>query len=161
MRVLFTVALLVAVAGVVLPAVDAAGLDRAESQSRGAVERLVDAGRSLAAGNDALQRPEAAARRSVTVSLPNDGIGSAPLERLTVRPPETATGESDGPGPAATRIAWRVAGGQRHVTQVDGLRIRASDDGRFQIREGGRHTLVLRLLERDGERVVTVTPVDT
>jgi hypothetical protein len=156
MRVLFTVALLVAVAGVVVPAVETASLDRAESQSRTAVDRLVDAGRSLAAGNDALAGRSAAARRSVTVSLPRGGFGSARLDSLAVGSPR-ADKSGEGIGPDATRIAWRVAGGERHVVQVDGLRIRAPDGGRVRIREGGRHTLVLRLLERDGTRVVTVT----
>lgn len=162
MRVLFTVALTVAVAAVVFPAVDAASVDRADSQTGGAVDRLVGAGRTLASGNDAVPDRQAAARRAVSLSLPVEGVASVPLVSLTVGPPRSDTSTprraTDGGTPEATRITWRVAGGQRHVRQVDGLRLRSTDGGRFRLDEGGRHRLVLALLERDGNRVVTVAP---
>jgi hypothetical protein len=156
-RVLFTVALTVAVAGVVLPAVDVAALDRAESESRGEVARLGEAGRTLAASNDALATRERAARRILTLEFPSNGFASTPLVAFTVGPPRNGTRSDGEPGAGATRITWRVAGGERHVTQVDGLRMRSVDGGRFRLHEGGRQRLVLTLLDRGGRRVVTVS----
>ncbi len=160
MRVLFTVALTVAVAAVAFPAIDAVGVERSNTQTGGAVERLVTAARSLAAGNDALPPDQGPARRVVELDLPAGGAASAPLESLTVGRPakdENGDGES-GPTPAGatTRITWRVAGGNRHVRQVAGPRIRPDSGERFATGPG-RQRLVLRLVRREGHRVVTVT----
>jgi len=157
-RVPFTVALLVAVAAVALPAVDVASVDRAESGTRGAVDRLVDAARTLAAGNDALAGRGAAARRTLVVDLPAGGFATAELAFLSVGP---ANGSDTGVGtanPETTRVAWRVEGGRRHVTQVDDLRLRSPDGDRFRLNRGGRHRLVLALVQRDA-RVVTVSRI--
>lgn len=160
MRVLFTVVLAVAVAAVAFPAIDAVGVERADTQTGGAVDRLVTAARSLAAGNDALPPELEPARTVVEVDLPNGGVASAPLESLAVGPPRTEAAESDSGGEAsaagATRITWRVNGGSRHVRQVAGLRIRPHSGDRFTT-GGGRQRLVLRLVRRDGRRVVTVS----
>ena len=157
MRVLFTVALAVAVAGVVLPAVETAGRDRAESETRDAVETLVQAARSLSDGNDALRDPDAAARQVLVLDLPDDGFASARLASLSVGPPPSTTPETGSGDAATTRAVWRVGGGQRHTMAVDGIRLRASDGSRFRLDGGGRHRLVLRLVDHDGDRVVTVS----
>jgi len=91
-RVLFTVGLTVAVLAVALPAVDAAGVERADTRTGAAVDRLVEAGRALAAGNDALRPDRGPARRVLELDLPVGGVASAPLRSLTVGPPES-TGE--------------------------------------------------------------------
>lgn len=165
MRALFAVALAVALLAVALPAVDTAGRDRAASQTRDAVATLVDAARTLAGDNDAVADADAAARTSLTLSLPGSGFASAPLASLTVGPPadgHTPTagavevGEDGDPTADATRVTWRVAGGQRHATAVGGLRMRASGGGRFRLERGGPQRVVLRLVAREGERVVTV-----
>ena len=160
MRVLFTVALAVAVAAVAFPAIDAVGVERAETQTGAAVDRLVTAARSLAAGNDALPAERGPARALVELHLPSGGVASAPLESLTVGPPAMdAPGSDSGEAAsaiAATRITWRVDGGGRHVRQVAGLRIRSVSADRFTT-GGGRQRLVLRLVRREGRRVVTVT----
>lgn len=164
MRVLFTVALLVAIAAIALPAVEVAGVDRAESQTQGAVDRLSEAARALAAGNDALASRADAARQSVDLDLPDGGFASARLATVRIGPVPASNVEA-GPtdagdsSPAATRIAWRVDGGQRHVTYIDGLRIRGAEGGEFRIRGGGSRRVVLRLLERNGDPVITVEPV--
>jgi hypothetical protein len=170
-RVLFTVGLTVAVLAVALPAVDAAGVEQADTRTGAAVDRLVEAGRALAAGNDALRPDRGPARRVLELDLPVGGVASAPLRSLTVGPPES-TGERgvDAAGAetareretdarrsnAATRIAWRVEGGTERVRQVAGLRLRSAEGERFELGRGGRQRLVLRLVERDGRRVVTV-----
>jgi hypothetical protein len=158
-RVLFTVALTVAIAAVAVSAIDAVGVERADTQTGGAVERLVTTARSLAAGNDALPPELEPARDVVELRLPNGGVASAPLESLTVGPPRTdsrgGAGRSAATG-ASTRITWRVDGGSRHVRQVAGLRIRPDSGDEFTT-AGGRQRLVLRLVRRDGRRVVTVS----
>ncbi|PSP48071.1 hypothetical protein BRC67_07555 [Halobacteriales archaeon QH_3_68_24] len=158
MRVLFTVALAVAVLAVASPAVDAVGVERADTRTGAAVDRLVEAGRALAAGNDALRPDHGPARRVLELDLPVGGVASAPLRSLTVGPPES-TGERGvdaRPTNAATRVAWRVQGGTERVRQVAGLRLRPVEGERFELGRGGRQRLVLRLVERDGRRVVTV-----
>jgi hypothetical protein len=155
-RVLFTVALAVAMLAVVLPALDAVSVDRAESQTRAAVADLVEAARALAADNDALYDRAVAARATVTLDFPTGGVASTPLASLDVGPPGTDTARSVGSGPAATRITWRVAGGRRHTRQVDGLRLQPAADGRLRV-DPGRTRIVLRLLARNGTRLVTVS----
>ncbi|MEF8852082.1 MAG: hypothetical protein V5A44_08790 [Haloarculaceae archaeon] len=158
MRVLLTVALAVAVATVALPAIDAVGVERADTRTGAAVERLVTAARTLAAGNDALPPEQGPARQVVELDLPEGGVTSAPVASLTVGPPaRERNDDGDGPGAAGatTRIAWRVAGGGPHVRQVAGLRIRSVTGEQF-VTGGGRHRLSLRLVRREGRRVVTV-----
>jgi len=159
--VLFTVALAVAVLAVALPAIDVVGVERADARSGAAVERLVEAARTLAAGNDALPFDQGPARQVVELDLPDGGVATAPLRSLTVgRPASTpatsAAGVDDGAPGATTRITWRVAGGRQRVRQVAGVRLRPVTGDRFTLGRGGRQRLVLRLLRRDGQRVVTV-----
>lgn len=152
MRVLFTVALVVAVLAVALPAVEYVGVDRSVTETRDAVERLEGVARSLAAGNDALDPSTGPARRVVAVDLPGGGFASARLDRLTIGPPERSARSV-----AATRIAWRVEGGSRHVVQLDRIRLRGADGGEFDLGPGRGQRLVLRLVSRNGTRVVRVS----
>lgn len=164
MRVLFTVALLVAIAAIALPAVETAGVDRAESQAQGAIDRLSEAAHALTDGNDALASRADAARQSVDLDLPDGGFASARLATVRIGPVPASDVEPSGTdggdsSPAATRVVWRVEGGQRHVTYIDGLRIRGAEGGEFRISGGGSRRVVLRLLERNEDRVVTIEPV--
>jgi len=135
-RVAFTVALLVAVAGVVVPATAYAGVQRSDA---------------------------APARRAVTLELPEDGFASAPVADLSVGPPpaeraglESGRGtERSVVGPDATQFRWRVAGGTAHTEVVDGIRIRPRV-GRTLSLPGGRARLVLRLVAVNGTAVVRV-----
>jgi len=162
-RVAFTVALLVAVAGVVVPATAYAGVQRSDTAVRDAVERLVSESRALADGNDALPSDAAPARRAVTLELPEDGFASAPVADLSVGPPpaeraglESGRGtERSVVGPDATQFRWRVAGGTAHTEVVDGIRIRPRV-GRTLSLPGGRARLVLRLVAVNGTAVVRV-----
>jgi len=162
-RVLFTVALAVAVLAVALPAIDVVGVERADTRAGAAVDRLVEAARTLASGNDALRSDRGPARQVVELDLPDGGVATAPLRSLTVGPPastpatDTDAAEADaGPGSATTRFTWRVAGGRQRVRQVAGVRLRPVTGERFTLGRGGRQRLVLRLVRRDGQRVVTV-----
>lgn len=165
MRVLFTVALVVVIIGVTMPAVEYVGVDRSATETRDAVDELVEAARTLAAGNDALPNEAVAARRVVSLDVPEDGFASARLEFLSIGPPESGAAPTgrhaifadDSPNGDGTRITWRVDGGQQHVVQVDDLRMRPTDGERFELHGGGSQRLVLRFLVRDGRRVVTVS----
>ncbi|WP_436927857.1 DUF7311 family protein [Halosimplex amylolyticum] len=162
-RVAFTVALLVAVAGVVVPATEYAGVQRSDTAVRDATERLVSEARALAAGNDALPSDTAPARRAVTFALPTEGFASAGVEHFAVRPPATGESAADSGGVAAnggaaataTRFTWRVSGGTEHTIVADGVRIRPQD-GRSLHLGGGRTRLVLRLVAENGTTVVRV-----
>ena len=161
MRVLFTVALAVAILAVALPAIDAVSVERADTRVRAAVERLVQAARTLATGNDALPPDQGPARQAVELELPDGGVATAPLRSLTIGPPASTSGVESreavaGSVGATTRLTWRVAGGRQRVRQVAGVRIRPVEGDRFTLGGGGRQRLVLRLVERQGQRVVTV-----
>ncbi|WP_415380823.1 hypothetical protein [Halosimplex sp. TS25] len=170
-RVAFTVALLVAVAGVVVPATEYAGVQRSDTAVRDAVERLVGEARALAAGNDALPSDAGPARRSVALGLPTEGFASAGVEHFSIGPPRAdaatpassetesadgterdATGE-DATGEDATRFTWRVSGGTEHTVVTDDVRIRPRD-GRPLRLSGGEARLELRLVDEDGTAVV-------
>ncbi|MFC7139410.1 hypothetical protein ACFQMA_06105 [Halosimplex aquaticum] len=162
-RVAFTVALLVAVAGVVVPATEYAGVQRGDTAVRDAVERLVSEARALAAGNDALPSDTVPARRAVVLALPTDGFASAGVEHFSLGPPNadgatSASGEtSDGSGTdrESTLFTWRVAGGTEHTVVADGVRIRPRG-GRPLRLSGGQTRVILRLVDEDGQTVVRV-----
>jgi len=159
-RVAFTAALLVAVAGVAVPAVEYAGVQRSDTAVRDAVDRLVSEARALAAGNGALPPDAGPARRSVTFDFPTEGFASAAVERFAVGPPprsDDAAGELGSGGrneTGATRFTWRVAGGSGHTVVADGVRIRPSPVERLRI--DGQTRLVLTLVAVDGRTVVRV-----
>jgi hypothetical protein len=172
-RVAFTVALTVAVFAATVPAVELAGVQRSDAQARSAAEELVESARTLAAGNDAVPPGDDPARRVVTVDLPSDGFASAPLRSFEVGPPPDPNSGSDGhdsaegprrgadpalgsDDPDATRIAWRVAGGDRYALLADGVRIRPAAEDALRVAGGGRVTFSLRLVSRDGRPVVLI-----
>lgn len=143
-RVAFTVALMVAVAGIVVPATEYAGVQRSDAETRDAVERLIGEARALVDGNDALAPDTAPARRAVTLHLPTDGVASAGVENLSIRPV-----------PNGTKFTWRVEGGTGHTVVADGIRIRPRGSGRFEL-AGGRTQVVLELVAVNGSTVVRI-----
>lgn len=157
LRVVFTVALAVAVLGVAMPAVEYAGVQRSDTRVRAVVDTLTERARTLAAAEEALPPGERPARRTVDVSLPSGGFASAPLRSFTVRAPPNPSHGDDvaATGSKTTQFAWRVAGGTRHTVRVDGVRIRTRP-GDLQLAGGGDVVLVLRLVEWDGDRVVRI-----
>ncbi|WP_164471845.1 DUF7311 family protein [Halosimplex salinum] len=161
-RVAFTVALLVAVAGVAVPATEYVGVQRSDTAVRDAVDRLVGEARALDAGNDPLPSDADPARRSVRVRLPTDGFASAGVRAFAVGPPEVSTSraaDSDPDDPSegadATRFDWRVAGGTEHTVVADGVRIRPRPGDSLRV-SGGRTRLVLELVATDDRTVVRV-----
>ncbi|QLH77537.1 hypothetical protein HZS55_09610 [Halosimplex rubrum] len=160
MRVAFTVALLVAVAGITVPAAEYAGVQRSDTAVSDAVDRLVSEARALAAGNGALPPGAGPARRTVTLDLPTEGFASAGIERFGVGRPaqpadsETGVREREREGPAATRFAWRVAGGTEHAVVADGVRVRPYPTDRLRV--DGETRLALELVAVDGRTVVRV-----
>lgn len=156
-RVVFTLALATAVLFAVLPAVDAAGVQRSDTQVRSAVDRLVSEARDLLSGNDALPAERTAARRSVDLRLPTGGFAGASLRSLGIAAPSAVderTGQSR--ESAATRFSWRVTGGTRHVVRADGVRLRPVRGDEFRVTGGGTLRLALELVSREGARVVLV-----
>jgi hypothetical protein len=157
-RVALTVVLLVAVAGVAVPAVEYAGVQRGDTAVRDAVDRLVSEARSLATGNSALPPDAGPARRSITLDFPTEGFASAGVERFRVGRPV----EPDGPkpearadehaDPAATKFTWRVAGGTEHGVVAGGIRIRTAE----RLRVDGETRLVLELVAVEDRPVVRV-----
>jgi len=147
LRVVFTVALAVAVLGVAAPAVEQAGVHRSDAQVRAAAEDLDGAARHLADSNPALPPDGDPARRTITVEFPDGGFASAPLHSFSVGPPPN--------GSAATRITWRVDGGARHALHLDGIRIRPASGTTFRV-GGGEVAFSLELLARNGTRVVRI-----
>jgi len=143
-RVAFTVALMVAIAGIVIPATEYAGVQRSDTETRDAVEHLIGEARVLVDGNDALAPDTAPARHAVTLDLPTDGFASAALENFSIDPV-----------PKGTSVTWRVEGGTAHSVLVDGIRIRPQEDGRFEL-GGGRVQVVLELVAIDGRTVVRI-----
>lgn len=134
---------MVAVGGVVIPATEYAGVQRSDTATRDAVERLIGEARTLVDGNDALAPDAAPARRAVTLDLPSDGFASAGVESLAIHP-----------APNSTTFTWRVEGATAHTVVADGIRIRPTDDS-FEI-SGGRTQVVLELVAIDGSSVVRI-----
>jgi len=159
LRVVFTVALAVAVLAMVAPAVEHAGVQRSDTAVGATVERLDGAARELAASNPALPPGSDPARRTLAVEFPDGGFASAPVRNFTVGPPSDgrANGDPTALGSDATRFTWRVAGGTRHTRTVDGIRIRPESVATTRVAGGGTVHLVLELVSVDGERVVRVS----
>jgi hypothetical protein len=157
-RAAFAVVLLVAVAGVAVPAVEYAGVQRGDTAVRDAVDRLVTEARALAAGNSALPPEVDPARRSVSIEFPTAGFASAGVERFRVgRPVRTSGSESEvewrgRSETAATRFSWRVAGGTEHGVVARGIRIRTAE----RLRVDGETRFVLELVAVEDRTVVRV-----
>lgn len=159
LRVVFTVALAVAVLAVAAPAVEQAGVQRSDTAVGATVERLDTAARELAAGNPALPPGSDPARQTVTVEFPDGGFASASLRNFSVGPPPDGRDDVDPTalGPDATRFTWRVAGGTRHARTVDEIRIRPDTTATTRVAGGGEIHFLLELVSVDGERVVRVS----
>lgn len=131
-RLVLTVALLVAVAGVATAAVDAGRHDRTATRLAAEVERVERAARLLADRDDPTAVGVSGARRVVTVDLPERGVASAGVASFALR------GERD-------LVTYRVAGGRtrRHALPVDLW----TPDGPVELRRAGHHDLSLGLVD--------------
>lgn len=108
LRVVFTLALAVALLAVTFPAVDHASVERSDAEVRSVVDRLVSEARALVAGNDAVPPDSDPARRAVTVDLPSDGFASAPIRSFRIVAPPG--GNIDG-SPSGEEIEGSSPGG--------------------------------------------------
>jgi hypothetical protein len=140
LRVVLVVSLAAALLTVSLPVVKTARIDHADAVVSAELDRLEDAARRLLARNDAVGPGRPAARRSLTLALPQRTWGSAGLADLSI--------------PDAGPIRWRVDGGdpRRYDPSVP---VVASGE-RVEFGVGGRHRVVLSPRRVDGRRVVTV-----
>lgn len=155
-RVVLTVALVVALLGVTLPAVDAAGLERSETQVQVAADGLLGEARALAAGSDAAPGDVAAARRTVALDLPTRGFASAPLRSFRIEAPTVDNERNTSAATRPARVTWRVEGGGQHARRVADVALRLETAGPLRIDAGGTHRLVLSLVAVEDRRVVVV-----
>jgi hypothetical protein len=144
------VALLAAAA----PAVDDARATNADRQVRRQVDGMTDAAASLAERSDPVPPHLPGARRTVTVTLPDDTPSSTALDYLAVGGAPTGV---NAPDPRdGDVVVYRLDGQRPRVVRVDvDLRATAdADDSPVVLRDDA--TLVLRLVRHDGRPVVVV-----
>ena len=144
-RVVVTVLLAIAMLAAALPAVEDAAADRTERQLRADVESIDTAATDLLRSEEAVPGT-AGARRTVTVTLPADGIAAAPVERFRISSTDR-------------RYNFSVEG--RDETQLRGtVPVHTRGDEPLVLREPGRHELVLALVQIEGERRVIVARIE-
>lgn len=149
LRVVVAVALATALLGASMPVVEDARVAQGDARVAGALDRVERAATELRARNDALADREAAATRELTLHLPSGTWGTAGLARLDLD-------STDGPG---SRVTWRVRGGSDHVRHLTGVTL-APDEGANRRLTGGRVTVRLELVRRDGHRRVLLAVPD-
>lgn len=140
-RVVVTVLLALVLVAASLPAIDYAAAERSETEVRAGIDDLDRAATELARSEEAVPGT-VGARRVVTVELPAERPTAAEVDHLTVAP--------DG-----RTYRFRVAGRAEHA--VRGTVPVYTHDGRpLELREAGRHRLVLALVSVEGSRRVVV-----
>jgi hypothetical protein len=163
-RTVLSVALAVALLGVATPAIDDARTTRTSQLVEEDLTNVVRAATDLVAREDAVPVTARGARRAVAVTLPVRSVTSAGVSYVAIG------GVPDGNRPPDTNqtdvLAYRVAGGPRHVVTV-GLDVRVADrDERWHVepdaeplvlRGTGDVQVVLTLVRLDGDPTVVVT----
>lgn len=155
-RVLTAAALAVALLSAVLPAVDAAREDRADSLVRGELDRLERAARSLKT-DDVGGKGVPGARRTVELSIPRASWAAAPVAYVAVGGvPVAEAGSKTGTGAAPPAsdaaeavVAYRLRDGTPRTVRVDDPRLRTPDGP--VVLGPGRHRLVLSLTRVRGD----------
>lgn len=156
-RVLTAAALAVALLSAVLPAVDAAREDRADSLVRGELDRLERAARSLET-DDVVGKGVPGARRTVELSIPRASWAAAPVAYVAVGGvPVVEAGSKTGTGAAPPAsddaaeavVAYRLRDGTPRTVRVDDPRLRTPDGP--VVLGPGRHRLVLSLTRVRGD----------
>lgn len=129
-------------------AVDQVGTARGERAVQGDIESVESAAASLyEQGSVPATGP--VPRRIITVEIHDQHPTRAEPTQIRFEPID---------GVEATRVAYRVEGGRTHERTLD-IPIRHADGGPVELTDwDGKQRLVLRLIERSGERVVTVEP---
>lgn len=144
-RLAVTVVLAVAVLAAATPAIESGRIARTEAQVNAAVDDVDAAALDLLAAEDPVERGPGA-RRVVTVRLPSRGVAAAEVEALRIG--------------SGGRYAYRIGGAPERV-RYGRAPVHTADGEPLVLREDGSHRLVLRLVERNGERVVVVERVRT
>lgn len=155
LRLLLAVALAVALVAAATPAIDSARVSRSELLVERDADRLAAAATTLAA------EESPGARRTVTVSVP---ARSPTAAAVTLTVGGVAGRDEDVTDSTTTDVlAFRVAGGRRHVHRV-GTDLRVVRDGEVAesdaaavlLRGGETYAVTLRLRRVDGRRTVVV-----
>jgi len=159
-RLLLVVLVATALVAIALPPIEAARTDAATTAARDQLTSLQTAVRRLATTNDPVPGALPAARRHLTLTVPQPGPGSTGVSYLAIGAvPNTTTPD----GPAGDVLAYRLPGGPTRVirTSVD-LRVvvdghRRDDDTPLILRDRTRLTIAYVIV--DGTPIVRVTPV--
>ncbi len=144
-RTVLAVVLAVAIIGAAVPAIEQGQIDRTETTIRGDLSALDTAITSLTTTEDATQTPSLAAQRAVTVTLPSDGIGAAPIETVVIDADGCTYRIVDGP---TDRIPFATA--ERVVVAPN----RSTET--LTLNETGRHQLIARLRQYNGSRIIEI-----
>ncbi|NHN58071.1 MULTISPECIES: hypothetical protein [Halorussus] len=156
LRLVLAAALAVALVAAVTPALDDARATRTERLAGRELDRVGAAAASLA------REESPGARRTLDLSLPTGSPTAAPLTFVALGGlPDGESTASDAAGRDV--LAFRVAGGRRHVRRV-AVDLRVVRDGRISeddrtivLRSGGSYAVTLRLVRSDGRRIVVVS----
>ncbi|MFB6103483.1 MAG: hypothetical protein ABEJ57_00160 [Halobacteriaceae archaeon] len=149
-RLLLAVLVATSLLAVALPAIDTAREDAAATAARGELTTIEHAIHRLATTNDPVPVGLPAARRQLTVTVPDAGPGSTGVSYLAIGGNPTTTTRD---GPTGDILVYRLPGGPTHTirTSVD---LRVVLDGRRQddatpiiIRDSTRLTLTLVTVE--------------
>lgn len=148
-----TVIVAVAIVAAAAPTIQEARRSIAAEAGERAGERIRTAVASLLQRSDAVAPDVRGARRRVAVDVPEPGYGTAGLAYVAVG---ISPSGSVPDGPASDVVGYRVRGGTTHSVRLPvDVRVAGhpdADGNALVVRESTR--LVLRLVRRDGRRVV-------
>ncbi|MFB6122677.1 MAG: hypothetical protein ABEJ78_04400 [Haloferacaceae archaeon] len=151
-RVVFTVALTVALLGAALPAIEAGSVERTAIRLDATAEDIERTARTLVADEDPSSPGTSGARRLVRFRLPADGWADAPVSYFAVGGHPNGTGDE-------SVVAYRIEGRPARTVRLPGLDLR-TPDGPVVFRGAGRHRLVLSLVRDRGVAVVARRATD-
>lgn len=146
-RVVLAVLLAAALLSISLPAIDAVGEERATAQMDRAVERIEASAVDLRQENPG-PTARLGPRRVIDLRLPGRSLTTAGVEYISI------TGREGGPA----RISYALS--EREPSHRDLTVPIATPDGDVVLRSTGRHTILLRLVHREGDPTVVVSHRD-
>lgn len=145
-RVVFTVALTVALLGAALPAMEAGSVERTATRLDAAAEDVERTANTLVADEDPSSPGVPGPRRVVAVRLPADGWADAPVSYFAVGGRPGGSGDEN-------VVAYRVDGHTARTVRLPGLDLH-TPDGPVVFRGTGSHRLALSLVRDRGVAVV-------
>lgn len=156
LRAVLAVVLAVALVAAAMPAVEAARERHAADRAESGLTRVVERAAALAATEEAT--PGGAARRHLSLSVPDGGFATAPVDYLAVGGVPDCGSPRDTDG--GDVVAYRLRGARPRVAHLPvDLRVVAAgtlraDDEPLVVRDDARLTLALATV--DGRRTVLV-----